>query len=143
MAEHHFGSHSAAAVVFFILYLAVTIPVTYLLFTKRVSWRGRWLILSIHCLLRLASQGVAIAFGIVSYDNTDLLSACSRCSIAAVLTSMKQLHILCWASRATSRSCWSARMHCESPRWRHPSPPLTGGLAAGSTGRSPSLCVPM
>lgn len=78
MSEHHFGSHSIAAVVFLALYLVLTLPVAWLIFTKRVNWLSRWLILFVHCLLRLASQGVALAFGIVSFDNTDLLSASPR-----------------------------------------------------------------
>ncbi|PWN52773.1 hypothetical protein IE53DRAFT_384749 [Violaceomyces palustris] len=66
---------ASASLVFLILYFIVFVILNFLLFTGRIKFRSRWAVIYFHVAVRLASQACGLAFGILVWKNTQVLTA--------------------------------------------------------------------
>lgn len=73
--SHQFNGLAAASLVFLVCYTALLGWLLHGLFTKRLAWKSRWSLLLLHVLIRVASQALGIAFGIIVFDNTGVFIA--------------------------------------------------------------------
>jgi len=69
------NTEASAALVYLILYAIIFAVVVWCYLTGRMRLRSRYSIILFHITIRLASQATGLAFGIVGYDNTNLLVA--------------------------------------------------------------------
>ncbi|KAJ1017732.1 hypothetical protein NDA16_005051 [Ustilago loliicola] len=66
---------ASASLVFLILYFVLFLFLAHLYILRKVPLLSRWLVLLLHVAVRLASQACGLSFGIVGYENIDLLVA--------------------------------------------------------------------
>lgn len=69
------NNEASAALVFLILYSILFVILVFGYVTKRLQLRSRYSTIMFHVTVRLASQATGLAFGIVGFENTNLLVA--------------------------------------------------------------------
>jgi len=69
------NTEASAALVFLILYVILFLLMSFGYATRRLRFASRYTIVFFHVIVRLASQGTGLAFGIVGYSAIDLLVA--------------------------------------------------------------------
>lgn len=70
-----FTGLAAAALVFGITYTCLLIWLLQKFATKQFSFKSKWTLLLIHVLIRVASQALGVAFGILVFDNVGVFIA--------------------------------------------------------------------
>lgn len=69
------NTEASAALVYLILYTILFVILAWQYTTKRLHLRSRYTVVFFHVVVRLASQATGLAFGVVGYENTNLLVA--------------------------------------------------------------------
>lgn len=70
-----FTGMAGAALAFGILYAGLLSWLIYHFATKRFSFKSRWSLLLFHVLIRVASQALGVAFGVLVFDNIGVFVA--------------------------------------------------------------------
>ena len=70
-----FNGETSAALVFLILYTILFVLLLIGYIGRYLSWRSRYSVILFHVTIRLSSQATGLAFGIIGYQNVNLLVA--------------------------------------------------------------------
>ncbi|KAJ7153075.1 hypothetical protein C8R43DRAFT_453046 [Mycena crocata] len=70
-----FTGEAGTALAFLIGYLVVFAWMLFAYLTHRIRWRSRYSLIFFHVIVRIASQGLGIAFGILGFRNTNVFLA--------------------------------------------------------------------
>ncbi|KAK7018275.1 hypothetical protein R3P38DRAFT_3200638 [Favolaschia claudopus] len=70
-----FTFEAGAALIFLVLYLLLFIFLLFKYINRSIQLKSRWTVLFLHILIRLASQGCGIGFGLTGFANTGLFLA--------------------------------------------------------------------
>ncbi|KAJ7336951.1 hypothetical protein DFH08DRAFT_1082955 [Mycena albidolilacea] len=70
-----FTAEAGTALAFLIGYLAVFAWMLFAYLTDLIKWRSRYSLIFFHVIVRIASQGLGIAFGVLGFSNTSVFLA--------------------------------------------------------------------
>lgn len=72
---HEFTGMAGAALVFAVLYSVILGWLVFHFATRRFSFNSRWTLLLLHVLIRVVSQALGVAFGVLVFDNIGIFIA--------------------------------------------------------------------
>ncbi|KAK9895234.1 hypothetical protein P389DRAFT_90184 [Cystobasidium minutum MCA 4210] len=115
MAEHKFTKDAGAALIFAILYGILFVWMLAGYITGRYKWRSRWSLLFFHVTVRVASQALGVAFGILVFDNIDIFVAYLIMGAEGyfTLTIAAYLFLKSWQKHNWGDSWLASDKHCD------------------------------